>query len=189
MTIRPREIELSVDRPLARSLGAEGGSVRLTARFAIDASGDGPTSAELQEALDRLRSEIDGLRLPSPRADRTLDELVEAYHPRQWELVELLRDEGELTTGEFEALRAHLAPGGPSPLARATPPPAPAGPPTPATTPERPGGGRPIPELLERYAIDSLRAAGIVRARREISFDEYMALKRHFQSAPATPPR
>ena len=188
MAIRPREIELSVDRPLARSLGAEGGTVRLTARFAVDGGGEGPTSAELQEALDRLRAELDGLRLPSIRADRPLDELVEAYHPRQMELVELLRDEGELTTGEFEALRAHLAPGAPPPATRATPPAGPVGTPAP-TAAERPTGARSVAELLERYGIDSLRAAGIVRARREISFDEYMALKRHFQSAPATAPR
>ena len=35
------------------------------------------------------------------------------------------------------------------------------------------------------YAVDSLKQAGAVRARREISFAEYMALKRHFQEAEA----
>jgi hypothetical protein len=38
---------------------------------------------------------------------------------------------------------------------------------------------------LRVYQINSLKQAGAVRARREISFSEYMALKRHFQEAEA----
>jgi hypothetical protein len=41
---------------------------------------------------------------------------------------------------------------------------------------------RPVPELLRTFQIASLRQAGAVRARRQISFAEYMALKRHFES-------
>jgi hypothetical protein len=44
-----------------------------------------------------------------------------------------------------------------------------------------------VPELLRTFQIETLRQAGAVRARRQISFEEYMALKRHFEAASAGP--
>ncbi|MEM0129094.1 MAG: hypothetical protein QXG65_02865 [Thermoplasmata archaeon] len=189
MPLRRRELELSVERPLSPGDTPEAGSVRLTARFEV--GGDGPLSPgseELQAALDQLREALDRLRLPSApaRPDRSLEELIETYRPRQPELVDLLREEGQLTPGEHATLKAGLF------GASGTAPPSPAPRPTEggagATAPRPvPSGGRPrtVPELLETYRIESLRQAGIVRARREISFDEYMALKRHFQGSAA----
>jgi hypothetical protein len=43
---------------------------------------------------------------------------------------------------------------------------------------------RPVADLLREFGITSLKQAGAVRARRQISFAEYMALKRHFESGP-----
>jgi hypothetical protein len=102
--------------------------------------------------------------------------------------VDLLRDEGELTAGEHTRLVEYLsAPPAPSEA------PAPAferrietpiaAVPIVASRPEEPG--RPVSELLRQYQISSLKQAGAVRGRREISFAEYMALKRHFQEAEA----
>jgi hypothetical protein len=45
-----------------------------------------------------------------------------------------------------------------------------------------------VEELLHTYQITSLRQAGAVRARRQISFDEYMSLKRHFAASEAGAP-
>jgi len=190
VTSRPREIELSVERPLGPE-GSAAGVARLTARFEMGAEGTGPTPSELATTLEGLKADLDALvGLPIagvgiPRADRDLPELVETYRPRQRELVDLLRDEGELTPGEHARLRAHLAAQGVEPAP--TPAPAPdrladrpiAAVPIAADRPAEPT--RPVADLLREFQIGSLRQAGAVRARRQITFSEYMALKRHFQ--------
>jgi len=197
VTVRRREIELTVVRPL-RPDDPSGGTVRLSAKFELSPDGSGPDHSELARAFDDLRADLDGLvgpplaAAPAARPDRDLTELVETYRPRQRELVDLLLGEGELTPGEHARLVEYLGA-----------PPAPAEPPSPATerrfdapiaaVPIVVGrsdeGARPVPELLRRYQIDSLKQAGAVRARREISFAEYMALKRHFQEADANAER
>ena len=168
-----------------------GGVARLTVRFELGADGQRPTPAELAQALDGLKADLDalvGVPLAGagiPRADRELGELVETYRPRQRELIDLLRDEGELTPHEYARLVDYLG----------TRPAEPTAPPAPsperfvnrpiAAAPigvERPVEGvRPVGDLLREYQITSLRQAGAVRARRQISFAEYMALKRHFE--------
>jgi hypothetical protein len=164
----------------------------LSARFELPPDGSGPDHGELARALDELQADLDGLvgpplaLAPATRPDRDLTELVETYRPRQRELVDLLLGEGELTVGEHARLVEYLGA-----------PPAPAEAPYPA--PERRietplaavpivagrggEGARPVEELLRLYQIGSLKQAGAVRARREISFAEYMALKRHFLGA------
>jgi hypothetical protein len=187
MALRRREVELTVERALAGS--PEGGRVRLSARF--EPSGEAsPTPKELGEALDRLRADLDALVGPPlaaagiARPERELSELVSAYRPRQRELVDLLRDEGEITSAEHARLVEYLTAGAPTP--RPEPPARPSFEDQPiAAAPvlaERGGeGARPVPELLRTYQIETLKQAGAVRARRQISFSEYMALKRHFE--------
>ena len=197
MPIHRREIELTVERPL-RPGDPSGGAVRLSAKFELPPDGSGPDHSELARAFDDLRADLDGLvgpplaAVPATRPDRDLTELVETYRPRQRELVDLLLGEGELTVGEHTSLVEYLGA-----------PPAPAEAPTPpaerrfdapiAAVPIVAGrvgeGGRPVDELLRLYQIGSLKQAGAVRARREISFGEYMALKRHFQEAEASDER
>jgi len=189
--MKRREVELSVERPL-RPDGPSSGTVRLSARFEVPPEGSGPSHAELARALEDLQADLDGLvgpllaAAPAMRPDRDLTELVETYRPRQRELIDLLLAEGELTTGEHARLVEYLGA-----------PPAPAEAPAPVPEPrfetplaavpivvgrsEEPA--RPVDELLRLYQISSLKQAGAVRARREISFAEYMALKRHFQEA------
>ena len=173
------------------------GSVRLSARFDVAPDGTAPDHAELARALDELQADLDGL-IGAPlaaamagRAERDLTELVETYRPRQRELVDLLLAEGELTAGEHARLVDYLG----APPAPAEPPAPPVPEPrfetpmiaaTPALVAHPEGGGRPVPELLQTYQIGSLKQAGAVRARREISFAEYMALKRHFQEVEAS---
>ena len=179
---------------MERPLGPDGpgtGVARLTVRFEVDPEGNGPTPGELAAALDGLKADLDALvGLPIAgagisRPDRDLTELVETYRPRQRELVDLLRDEGQLTPGEHARLIDHLAA-----ETKETPPPAPAPPERfadhpiaamPIAADRAPDIARPVPALLREYQITSLRQAGAVRARRQISFSEYMALKRHFQ--------
>jgi len=194
--MRRREIELTVERPLRSGL-ASAGSVRLSAKFDLSPDGSGPDHSELARALDELQADLDGIvgpllaAAPVSRPDRELTELVETYRPRQRELVDLLFSDGEITSGEHARLVDYLGA-----------PPAPAEPPVPAI--ERrfdapiaavpiavrtEAGTRSVPELLRIYRIDSLKQAGAVRARREISFAEYMALKRHFQDAEAADAR
>ena len=194
MTARRREVELSVERPVGP--GAPPGSVaRLAARFDAGPGGEGPTPAELRTALDQLSADLDALvgpllaAAPISRPDRELTELVETYRPRQRDLVDLLRDDGELTPTEHERLIAYLdaRPAAGAPASR-----------SPEQIVERPiasvpiaaaplaverslPASRPVAELLRTYQINSLRQAGAVRARRQISFAEYMALKRHFE--------
>ena len=168
--------------------------MRLSAKFEVGPDGAGPDHAELARALDDLQADLDGLvgpllaAAPAARPDRELTELVETYRPRQRELIDLLLGEGELTVGEHARLVEYLSA-----------PPAPAE--APLAPPERrletplaalpvmvgrsEGEGRPVAELLRLYQITNLKQAGAVRGRREISFAEYMALKRHFQEAEA----
>jgi hypothetical protein len=190
VALRRREIELTVERPL-RADAPSAGTIRLSAKFEPPSEAAGPSHSELARALDELQADLDGLvgpllaAAPSARPDRDLTELVETYRPRQRELVDLLLGEGELTVGEHSRLVEYL--GAPSAPAE-PPPPAPrerrvdtplAAAPALAGRPDE--GARSVPELLRLYRIDSLKQAGAVRARREISFAEYMALKRHFQ--------
>ncbi|MGI0053284.1 MAG: hypothetical protein ACREC5_08565 [Thermoplasmata archaeon] len=198
MTSARYALEISVERPDDAGSGGAG-RVRLTARMELPAGEEFPRE-EVARLLRELRAEMDRA-VPArsegpPGPDRSLPELLEAYRPRQPELVELLREEGELREGEYRMLREHLASGPASRALRPTSPqllPEPA-PPTlssplaaaPAQA-EPAGPTRPVPELLERYQIESLKQAGAVRARRQISFDEYMALKRHFGASSAAP--
>jgi hypothetical protein len=189
VSLRRRDVELTVERPLAP--GPEGGSVRLSARF--ETSGEeGPTARELSEALDRLRADLDALVGPllaaagAMRPNRELAELVSAYRPRQRELVDLLRDEGEITSSEHARLVEYLAVAPAAPRAEPTErlptedqPIAAA----PILAERAPETARPVAELLRTFRIESLKQAGAVRARRQISFSEYMALKRHFESS------
>jgi len=197
VTLRRRETELSLERPLGPE-GSAGGVVRLSVRLESPPDGAAPTPSELAEALDGLKADLEALlgaplaALPALRVDRPLTELIETYRPRQRELVDLLRDEGEISGVEHGFLVEYLSSGPASP--RSAPSAAP-----PAEAPrfdqpiaavpiaaERPSGTtRPVAELIRQYQIASLKQAGAVRARRQISFEEYMALKRHFQPADA----
>lgn len=191
MTARRREIELTVERPLGPE-PSSGGTVRLSARFEVGANGEGPSHAELAAELDALKADLEALvgppiaAAPIARGERELTELVETYRPRQRELVDLLLADGEITAGEHRRLSEYVnlrpkepseGPSAPpefrvadSPLAAV---------PIAASRPSEPI--RPVAELLATYQISSLRQAGAVRARRQISFAEYMSLKRHFE--------
>ncbi len=202
MALRRRETELSLERPAGPG-GPEGGVVRVTVRFETGPDGTPPTPRELADALDGLRADLDALvgapiaALPATQSDRSRDELVETYRPRQRELVDLLRDEGEITAGEHRRLVEYLAEGPaeprPTPTVRKEEPPRFDQPISAAPiVAERAGdSSRPVAELIRQYQIASLKQAGAVRARRQISFEEYMALKRHFQppDAATTEPR
>jgi len=193
VSLRRREVELTVERPL-RADNPTGGTVRLSAKFEVAPDGGTPHHAELARALDDLQADLDALvgpllaAAPIARPDRDLTELVETYRPRQRELVDLLLGEGELTSGEHarlvEYLSAPPAPSEPSPapIERRVETPIAA---VPAMVGRSESEGRPVPELLRLYQISSLKQAGAVRGRREISFSEYMALKRYFQEEEA----
>ena len=192
-----------------RSLGPDrgGSTVRLTVRFDPGEDGAGPSAAELARELEALTEELNALvglpmaATPLGRAERELTELIETYRPRQRELVDLLLEEGELTVGEHARLTEYLAAGAASPPATApapspvseterliatvpidrAPSSAPPRGPSPVAGPKPAGTPRTVAELLRTYEITTLRQAGAVRARRQISFAEYMALKRHFE--------
>ncbi len=211
MTGRRREIELSVERPLG-ALGDGVGTVRLTVRIEPGDDGARPGPAELKQELEALTEDLNALvgppiaALPAVRPDRPLAELVDTYRPRQRELIDLLREEGELTGGEHARLVDYLAslsegrprevaappPGETERLIATVPIERPAAPPMrreaaggPSSLSTEPA--RPVPELLRTSQITSLRQAGAVRARRQISFAEYMALKRHFEESAGAP--
>ncbi len=202
MAAHRRQVELSVERPLG-TRGPAGAVARLSASFDVGADGHGPSSAELSEALDELLRELDGVLGASlgagsaERPDRELRELVETYRPRQRELVDVLLADGELTPGEHAMLLGSLASRGSVPAVSR--PPAPSLDLTPvgempiaavplAAEPKLPPA-RSVPELVRMFQIASLKQAGAVRARRQISFAEYMALKRHFEGAEAAEAR
>ncbi|MCI4350929.1 MAG: hypothetical protein L3K15_05395 [Thermoplasmata archaeon] len=197
MTLPPGEIELSVEGEAGAPSGGAPRRVRLVARIpreAITGPSEEATLAEWAAALGRsLETAIErmapGSGRGAPRADRSLEELVEAYHPRQAELIELLRDDGELTPTEHERLRQYLSI---PTAASAPPPPRPVGRSLAEAPLERdraPSTPRSVPELLALYQIESLKQAGAVRARRQISYEEYMAVKRHFATTDPSPAR
>jgi hypothetical protein len=202
---RRRETELSLERPLTPE-GPAGGVVRLTVRFEPESSGAGPSARELAVALDALKADMDALvglplaAAPAARPDRVLLELIDTYRPRQRELVDLLLDEGEISKTEHARLAEYvdgITGSARAPAARAPAPTfdqpisavpiAAAGPSGPLLPERRSEASRPVDELIQLYQIASLKQAGAVRARRQISFEEYMALKRHFEKTPAAP--
>jgi hypothetical protein len=185
-----RQLELSVERPLGPDRLSDG-TVHLTVRFEVSPGADSPTPQELAKALDVLRADLDALvgaplaAVPARRVDRELSELVEAYRPRQRELVDLLRDDGEITDVEHARLAEYLAgPAGPRTIPERMPEPILDQPiaAIPIGASAAPTPVRSVDELLRTFQISSLKQAGAVRARRQISFSEYMALKRHFES-------
>jgi hypothetical protein len=192
-------IELTVEREIPSSDPSRPTRVRLTVRLDPPATGALPPG-DIARRVNQLASQLDealraaGIAPAAGRADRDLPELLGTYRPRQRELVELLHDERELTDGEYRRLLDHLGRTIPEPSA--TPPPtqpilaAPLEAPTPSSGSRPLPPARAVPELLAAFQIDSLRQAGAVRARRQISFEEYMALKKHFSApeAPASPP-
>ena len=187
-----------MERPL-ESRGPAGAVARLSTLFELSGDGEGPSQAELSRALDELLRDLEAVlgapraTSPSGRADRGAEELVETYRPRQRELVDLLLADREITPGEHASLVARLG----APAATVA---RPARPPStdlgqvgdtpiaavPLSAEPRLPPARPVPELLKTFQITTLRQAGAVRARRQISFAEYMALKRHFESADAS---
>ncbi|HEY6238008.1 MAG TPA: hypothetical protein VIZ68_02335, partial [Thermoplasmata archaeon] len=121
MTVHRTELDLAVERDVA----GEDGVVRryrLTTRLVLDPP-DGPVPAEeLRERFRALSEELDGVvpagrSVDGAREDRPTTELVETYRPRQLELLDLLREEGEISGTEFTRLRQYLAdrPGGVAP--------------------------------------------------------------------------
>ena len=191
MSVRRREVELTVEHALG-PLPSSGTVVRLSTRFEVGDDGKGPSHGDLLNALQSLKADLEALvnapiaAVPAARTDREVNELVETYRPRQKDLVDLLLADGEITPAEHRVLIDYL--GYPAPDLPEPPParPAPAVTDAPiAAMPiaaERPSEpGRPVAELLATYQITSLKQAGAVRARRQISFGEYMALKRHFE--------
>jgi hypothetical protein len=189
MAPRRKEYELTVEQELPAAADGAPRRARLTARFSGDAGDveldDAELARSLRELADRLArvAEASGVgRGPGsePRPDRSVEELLETYRPRQMELVELLHADGELTEGEYAVLRTRMT-DRPAEVEVPKTPDVP-----PPVVPR--AGGRSVEELLRIYQIASLRQAGAVRARRQISFDEYMSLKRHFAaSEPETP--
>lgn len=185
MAPRRTEYELTVEQELPAAVDGAPRRARLTARFSGESDDVPLDDAELARSLrdlsDRLAraSEAAGVgRGPAsmPHPDRPLEELLETYRPRQIELVELLHADGELTDGEYAVLRTRV-------METSAGVPAPKGPLAPMASPRT--GSRSVEELLRTYQIASLRQAGAVRARRQISFEEYMSLKRHFASSEA----
>ncbi|MGC2290281.1 MAG: hypothetical protein WA688_10580 [Thermoplasmata archaeon] len=181
MAPRRKEYELSVEQELPAAADGAPRRARLTARFPGESAeadlDDAELARSLRELADRLAhaSEVAGVGRGSasmPHPERAVEELLETYRPRQMELVELLHADGELTDGEYARLRARVTE---EPAGAGTPKTS-SGPPVAAPR----AGGRSVEELVRTYQIASLRQAGAVRARRQISFDEYMSLKRHF---------
>ncbi len=203
MTPDPQEIEVSLEQDLAGLRGRPPRRLRVSARWTAAPGTDlararGELAVRLQQELDALSVEFGGAPPLALGGDRSLSELIETYHPRQVELVELLRDEGEISPSEHDLLRAYLE--RPGPIASAGPSPLGGGAGEPPVT-ERPIAAaplaqdrtpttpRPVNELLQLYRIESIKQAGAVRARRQISYEEYMSLKRHFQvTDPTSPP-
>jgi hypothetical protein len=183
MSPRRKDYELSVEQELPAAPDGAPRRTRLTVRFSGESDETPPDETELARSIRELSERLAraaeasgvGAASRSERTDRPLEELLETYRPRQIELVELLHADGELTDGEYETLRSRVSE--PTP---AVPLPRPASP-APGAVARTPG--RSVEELLRTYQITSLRQAGAVRARRQISFDEYMSLKRHFAGA------
>ncbi len=118
-------LELSVERATPSTDGRAPSIARLSVRFELNPADSRPSVDELHDALAELDRDLGEAvarlsRGSSQSADRPLAELIETYHPRQVELIELLRSDGELSDGEATALRRHLSP----PVASAGEPPA-----------------------------------------------------------------
>jgi hypothetical protein len=185
VALRRTGLDLAVERDIVDAQGRPT-RIRLGARFETEAGEGAPTVEEIRAQLRSLADELDRA-MPagaSPaavaRSDRPLQELIEAYRPRQVELLDLLRDEGEITEGEFARLRQYLAGRSTAPVNEpgVTERPIAA---APLALDRAPTVARPVPELLTLYRIETLKQAGAVRGRRQISYEEYMALKRHFE--------
>ena len=190
MSLRRTSLSLTVERELPIPDGSTR-RYRLTAQFAVEPA-DAPVSPEeLQTRFRGLSEELERAVPPEARApartERSLAELVDTYRPRQRELVELLLAEGEVTTEEHQRLVRYLeeraagvaaeVPVTERPIAAA-----------PLANDRTNPSIRPVAELLRLYQIASLKQAGAVRGRRQISYEEYMALKRHFAAAESAPP-
>lgn len=198
---RGREVEFSVEREVFDAAGVPR-RLRVASRYVIDEGAGAPTAADLASAVTQLDRELEGavaqagFRGSSARADRGRTELLETYRPRRSQLIDALLADGEVTEGEAKILREALPARAPALPTRDLAPDRALVPETdrplaamPLSVDRAPSSPRPVPELLATFQIATLKQAGAIRARRQISYDEYMALKRHFgggASAPAS---
>lgn len=200
MTAPRNELTISLEEEVPAS--GEGAPRRLRLSSTLHApEGKEISAEEVREAVRLLEMQMaharqgtggSGPAEGAPRPDRPLDELVETYRPRSLELIDALLWEGEVTPTEHEALKAGL---GKTPAPKPSRPPAsvapttsrPAAPPPSAgeAAPARFGPPRPTDTLVKELDLKNIRDVNVARAKRLISFDEWSALKAHFDKLPA----
>ncbi|MDE1820140.1 MAG: hypothetical protein KGJ23_07650 [Euryarchaeota archaeon] len=162
------------------------------------AEGAEVTTEEVQAAVKLLSHHLEsaiatlsegGPSGAGPRPDRPLPDLLETYRPRNLELVDALLWEGELTPTEHQVLQAAVrtpperASKGPPPKT-APPPEAPLATIAPSASSSQ-GPARTSPRsvdaLLRELDLKDMRDANRARGRRMISYEEWAALKSHFE--------
>ncbi len=206
MPARRKDVTVSLEQEVPSGEGEAPRRIRVT--MTLEPGEDGKVApAETAEAIQTLSSVLESsassLALASggttgPRPDRSLSELVESYRPRDLQLLDALLWEGEITPTEHEMLRSQLPKPGavaakvplPSKEVAPSPPPSPTPAPTSPPTAARPaasatGTARPsarsVDQLLRELAIQDLRDVNRARGRELISYDEWAALKAHFE--------
>ena len=155
---------------------------RLAVSTTLKPQGETAAPPEVREALERLKGWLDeGERLllgagAGAKPDRSLEELVETYHPRDARLLDSLLWDGEISPTEHDLLLTTLRPVEPPKV------PAPAG----LQGSDRSGGApRPPEGLVAELGLKDLKDANRARFRRLISYDEWVALKAYFAQRPA----
>lgn len=201
MPARRKDLTVSLEQEVPSSEGEA--PRRLRVAMTLEPGEDGKvspseTSEAVRELSDLLQSSASSLASASgsstgPRPDRSLSELVQTYRPRDLELLDALLWEGEITPTEHELLRSQLPKPGavattaPSPSTEvpASPTPAPTSTPAPARPVPASGTARPsarsVDQLLRELGIQDLRDVNRARGREMISYEEWAALKAHFQ--------
>ena len=201
MPARRKDLTVSLEQEVPSSEGEA--PRRLRVAMTLEPGEDGKvspseTSEAVRELSDLLQSSASSLASASgsstgPRPDRSLSELVQTYRPRDLALLDALLWEGEITPTEHELLRSQLPKPGavattaPSPAREVPASPTPAPPSTPAPARPVPASGtarpsaRSVDQLLRELGIQDLRDVNRARGREMISYEEWAALKAHFE--------
>lgn len=198
---QPNEITIAVEEDLPPSEGGAPRRLRLSATVRAP-EGKEVASEVVVEAASRLRSRLEEVSRQvraaeggesGPRVERALADLLEEYRPKEPALVDALLWNGELTPTEHQVLRDAVAKQvAPSPPPAPPRKPVPASPSPPATKSEPSavppgrsagprGPPRPVEQLVQELNLRNLQEVNRARYQRVISFDEWSALKAHFE--------
>jgi hypothetical protein len=173
MTVKQKEVVICLEGEVFRGGDVAPWKLKLSTTIEPDEGGK-VTERDIMDATENLRNILSSalrsagtsesaVAVPTPTVGppRSLEVLNQVYTPRSVEHVDALMWEGQITAAEHSLLVSSMRG---------------------KSTPSQPVSRRQrgIEEMVRELRIESLRDANMARAKEQVSYEEWTALKRHF---------